>query len=207
MVLCFVFAVRAIQNGDKNIKFEEEGSGSETDSINNIIKKINEGKKKIIDDTEPGSGTDDEETDSSGSGESGVGEGEGSGDVKDTYVTPTTKVKSGTDNTTPVVINITLVTKKTTAEEETTTKKFVVIQADPNPGKSSSEKEGTGINFTLGIIIGVVVGALLAILIIVFLVYRLRKKDEGSYSLDEQSSTAYLRTDTDNPTKGKEYFA
>jgi len=66
----------------------------------------------------------------------------------------------------------------------------------------------SGVNFTVAIIVGVVVGAILSILIIVFLVYRLRKKDEGSYSLDEQSS-AMLRADTDSPPpKGKEeYYA
>lgn len=81
------------------------------------------------------------------------------------------------------------------------------IKARVNPQKSTGDEEKQkGVSFTLGIIIGVVVGAILAILIIVILVYRLRKKDEGSYSLDE-SSTQFIR-DPDNPQKGdKEYFA
>lgn len=63
-----------------------------------------------------------------------------------------------------------------------------------------------GLSFTTGIIIGVVVGAVLALLIILFLVYRLRKKDEGSYSLEEPI-TGYSRQEPGSPTSGKEYFA
>lgn len=33
---------------------------------------------------------------------------------------------------------------------------------------------------------GAVVGLLCAILVVMFIVYRMRKKDEGSYPLDEQ---------------------
>lgn len=73
-----------------------------------------------------------------------------------------------------------------------------------NEHKKKEPKE-SGINFTIGIIVGVVVGAVLAILVIVFLVYRLRKKDEGSYSLDEQSSQAFIRDDKTG--QGKEYYA
>jgi len=74
----------------------------------------------------------------------------------------------------------------------------------PDGQKENAEKA----NFTVAIVVGVVVGAILSILIIVFLVYRLRKKDEGSYILDEPSS-AMLRADPDSPPpKGKgEYFA
>jgi len=85
------------------------------------------------------------------------------------------------------------------------------IQTDKSTGDNDSGNSGvenSGVNFTVAIIVGVVVGAILSILIIVFLVYRLRKKDEGSYSLDEPSS-AMLRADTDSPPpKGKEeYYA
>jgi len=90
------------------------------------------------------------------------------------------------------------------------------VPVDPITGAPSRSDAdagilSSGVNFTVAIIVGVVVGAILSILIIVFLVYRLRKKDEGSYSLDEQSS-AMLRADTDSPPpKGKqqqqqEYF-
>lgn len=36
-----------------------------------------------------------------------------------------------------------------------------------------------------GIIGGAVIGVLCAMLLVMFIVYRMRKKDEGSYSLDE----------------------
>lgn len=92
-------------------------------------------------------------------------------------------------------------------DDEGMNNSIVTIKGPGNPQKSTGHDEKqTGVSFTLGIIIGVVVGAILAILIIVILVYRLRKKDEGSYSLDE-SSTQFIR-DPDNPQKGdKEYFA
>lgn len=68
----------------------------------------------------------------------------------------------------------------------------------PSMGEEEEEDDNRGINFTVAIIVGVVVGAMLSILIIVCLVYRLRKKDEGSYCLDEPS-TVMLRNDTDSP--------
>ena len=56
----------------------------------------------------------------------------------------------------------------------------------------------------LGIICGAVAGIILIVLIIVFLVYRLRKKDEGSYALDEPKNSpavAYTRA------QEREFFA
>ena len=41
------------------------------------------------------------------------------------------------------------------------------------------------------IIAGAVVGLLLMILLVMFIVYRMRKKDEGSYPLDEQKYQNY----------------
>lgn len=41
------------------------------------------------------------------------------------------------------------------------------------------------------VIAGAVVGLLAAILLVMFIVYRLRKKDEGSYPLEEQKFTNY----------------
>ncbi len=73
--------------------------------------------------------------------------------------------------------------------------------------KKKQPKKKSGLNFTTGIIIGVVVGAVLAILIILFLVYRLRKKDEGSYLLEEPHYTGYAKQEPGSPTSGKEYFA
>lgn len=87
----------------------------------------------------------------------------------------------------------------------------MVIEPDaPNSaqqnGKHHKPPQKTGkINFSIGIAIGVAVGAVLAVAIIVLLVYRVRKKDSGSYILDEHSSQqSMLRADD---AKGKEYFA
>ena len=74
-------------------------------------------------------------------------------------------------------------------------------------GTDGGQSETKGLSFTVGIVIGVVIGAILAILIILFLVYRLRKKDEGSYSLDEPI-TGYQRHDSPgSPLSEKEYYA
>lgn len=53
---------------------------------------------------------------------------------------------------------------------------------------------------------GVVVGVLMTILLVMFIIYRMRKKDEGSYSLDEPHkppnySYAYQKSST------KEFYA
>jgi hypothetical protein len=55
-----------------------------------------------------------------------------------------------------------------------------------------------------GIIGGAVVGLLCAVLLVMFIVYRMRKKDEGSYALDEPKRSpqhAYTRA------KNQEFFA
>ena len=58
----------------------------------------------------------------------------------------------------------------------------------------------------IGIIVGAVLGAVLIVYIIVLLVHRLRKKDEGSYSLEEPI-TGYVKQEPGSPVSGKEYFA
>eukprot|EP00794_Sanderia_malayensis_P012004 gene12004-13243_t len=81
--------------------------------------------------------------------------------------------------------------------------------ADTQKSRNPKSKKKPGLSFTTGIIIGVITGAILAILIILFLVYRLRKKDEGSYLLDERyyGSAPYARQEPGSPTSDKEYFA
>jgi len=87
----------------------------------------------------------------------------------------------------------------------------LVIEPDsPNAahlnGKHHKPHPKSGkINFSIGIAIGVAVGAVLAVAIILFLVYRIRKKDSGSYILDEHSSQQSMLRNED--TKSKEYFA
>ena len=55
------------------------------------------------------------------------------------------------------------------------------------------------LSFATGIIIGVVAGVILALLVILFLVYRLRKMDEGPYSLEEPI-TGYTKQKPGSPT-------
>ena len=57
-----------------------------------------------------------------------------------------------------------------------------------------------------GIICAAVVGLLCAVLLVMFIVYRMRKKDEGSYALDEPKrspSLTYTKASKDN----REFFA
>ena len=56
-----------------------------------------------------------------------------------------------------------------------------------------------------GIIGGAVVGLLCAVLLVMFIVYRMRKKDEGSYALEEPKMTSPSRGYHRAPTK--EYWA
>ena len=50
---------------------------------------------------------------------------------------------------------------------------------------------------------GAVVGLLCMILLVMFIVYRMKKKDEGSYPLDEQKYLNY----TYNKAPDKEFYA
>lgn len=74
-------------------------------------------------------------------------------------------------------------------------------------GSVNNDGASGGVDYSIGIIIGIVVGLILAILIILFLVYRIRKKDSGSYILDEKSSHDPMLQDDDSQKGGKEYFA
>jgi len=80
--------------------------------------------------------------------------------------------------------------KDTSADEE------VVIEDKPELSTS---------HFLAALIVGGCVGLLFAICVIMLLAYRIRKKDEGSYALDEQKKPA-------SPTpyqykQGQEYYA
>uniref|UniRef100_A0A4W3JU59 Syndecan n=1 Tax=Callorhinchus milii TaxID=7868 RepID=A0A4W3JU59_CALMI len=54
------------------------------------------------------------------------------------------------------------------------------------------------------VIVGGVVGALFAAFLVMLLIYRMKKKDEGSYTLEEpkQASIAYQK-----PDKQEEFYA
>uniref|UniRef100_A0A8B9SEP7 Syndecan n=1 Tax=Apteryx owenii TaxID=8824 RepID=A0A8B9SEP7_APTOW len=61
-----------------------------------------------------------------------------------------------------------------------------------------------GLFLFLGVIAGGVVGLVFAVFLVVFMLYRMKKKDEGSYSLDEpkQSNGGYQK-----PHKQEEFYA
>lgn len=71
---------------------------------------------------------------------------------------------------------------------------------DKDLDNTAGEKEVMKV-LTTEVIAAVVVGAVCAVILIAFLVYRLRKRDEGSYSLSEYKDTYKLNADT-----GKEAF-
>ncbi|KAH8026626.1 hypothetical protein HPB51_022601 [Rhipicephalus microplus] len=71
---------------------------------------------------------------------------------------------------------------------------------------TQSCKSGKQSSATYGAVIGgAVVGLLCAILLVMFIVYRMRKKDEGSYALDEPKRSptvnSYMRS------SNKEFYA
>lgn len=59
--------------------------------------------------------------------------------------------------------------------------------------------------FSTAVIGGAVVGLLCAILVVMFIVYRMRKKDEGSYSLGEPKPSP--NANTYNRGNEKEFYA
>lgn len=58
----------------------------------------------------------------------------------------------------------------------------------------------------LAVIGGAVVGLLCAILVVMFIVYRMRKKDEGSYALDEPKRSPAVNSYAKN-TNNREFYA
>lgn len=225
VILALVFFCALSYAADEGIEFEV---GGKTDKAN--IQKLY--KTESPDDSESGDGassgegaTDDTESSGDDNGSGGSGEGI---DTTPSVIVVTEKPRKTSKATTKkpktssqsTVVDITEVTEATTdsdptwdttqsneipTDEKPTENPDNTVQAGATVGGDDS-KSGT-VDFTVGIIVGVVVGAILAILVIVFLVYRLRKKDEGSYSLDEQSSQAFIRDEKANPGQGKEYFA
>ena len=130
---------------------------------------------------------------------------------------PTTQSTTTTESveTTTAASNTQAIVKSTMAESETTTKmdvktpkvyptkqpteqseeEFTTERADTesttaeDPGvMAHKKKQEEGFTLTTEVIAGVVGCALLALLLIAFLMYRLKKRDEGSYLLDESNA-------------------
>jgi len=232
IVICVLFVTRSEVRSKKPLLTSrlniEEGDGGSGDPVRKVI------EKNVIppDDTEASGGESDDDEDNDGGSGSGMGSGSGvrptNMTVKPTTIQTVVVINPGDGSTTASTTIVDITTKKSVITEidnnvdpssnqrKNQTGSTVIVDNEiPDVAQSTREDivddsalANSGVNFTVAIIVGVVVGAILSILIIVFLVYRLRKKDEGSYSLDEQSS-AMLRADTDSPPpKGKEeYYA
>lgn len=224
LIFCCALVCAAVeQKYDSAVKYEMGGK-EDKENIKNLMLINSQDDSESGDGEGSGTGNTIDDTESSGSGS---GEGmDNNNNSPNIIVTATTEKpkKTATKSTktkskvssTVVDINTGDTTvkprKKTTTKESNDPDDVEKPTVDPRNDLQRATAQNnddveTGVNFTVGIIIGVVVGAILAILVIVFLVYRLRKKDEGSYSLDEPSSQAFIRDEKSNPGQGKEYFA
>jgi hypothetical protein len=211
---CLLFCAISAQSQNGGTLNFEVGGKEDKSNIMKIFNKLG----KTVDDSESGDGSGDDDKEIY----SGSGSGEPEVQVTTTLKPVTvTKIKTKTESKSTVMV-INEGTKKPSSSKKTTESNEIRIKSTQDPfnkvgkqvdddpaGEPSSKVEEVeaGVNFTVGIIVGVVVGAILAILVIVFLVYRLRKKDEGSYSLDEPSSQAFIRDEKNGGGQGKEYFA
>ena len=223
MFILFCFALACAAKTEENaggVEFEVGGKKDDS-NIKNLFNSINTPNKATPDDSESGDGSGEpSNNDNEIYSGSGSGENETATEViLDTVKTTQKPNKSTTPKITKtlprkssvVVITEVPTTNKTTTDNSGNEVRPTKPTQDPNNQpfveSENDEAEKAGVGFTIGIIIGVVVGAILAILVIVFLVYRLRKKDEGSYSLDESSSQAFIRDEKNTGGQGKEYFA
>lgn len=210
LVVCVSFAIeRTMADFDGLIDIDEEDSDDHV--AQNMKKKSTESSN--------GEGDDEDDygsvimSDESGSGESG----EQTTDIDVSVVSPTTEeTTAAIEKTTTINNEITEEPEKTTEEEiseEPTDGNEVdyggVSETDapddddsPNAEARVDEKSALRV-LTTEVIAAVVVGAVCAVILIAFLVYRLRKRDEGSYALSDAGykDTYKLQGDT-----GKEAF-
>lgn len=101
-------------------------------------------------------------------------------------------------------------------EEETTTTGGRMDSGEPEGGRDvhilGQKQDGRGTSFfaqpgiLAAVIGGAVVGLLCAILLVMFIVYRMRKKDEGSYALDEPKRSL-MGTNPYVKNVNKEFYA
>lgn len=214
LVVCVAFAIeRTMADFDGLIDIDEDSDDH-----------VSQNMKKKSAESSNGEGDDEDDygsvimSDESGSGESG----EETTDIVDvSVVSPTTEETTATSEKTATINNeITEEPEKTTEEEiseEPTDGNEVgddvfgggVSETDapddddsPNAEARVDEKSALTV-LTTEVIAAVVVGAVCAVILIAFLVYRLRKRDEGSYALSDAGykDTYKLQGDT-----GKEAF-
>jgi hypothetical protein len=76
----------------------------------------------------------------------------------------------------------------------------------PKSNKSTNPTLSPSSLLIPAVIGGAVVGLLFAILVVMFIVYRMRKKDEGSYALDEPKRSPQSNSYTKNHNN-REFYA
>jgi hypothetical protein len=123
--------------------------------------------------------------------------------------------EEGLEATTPETTTTKRLTTSTTPTETTTTTKrppSIAIGTQQPPSIISDNDDDAFHNmFKPGILAaitgGAVIGILLAILLVMFIIYRIRKKDEGSYSVDESSNRPHNFTYEYQKAATKEFYA
>lgn len=174
-------------------------------------------------DLESSSGIGDDE-DAEGSGAEPSSEEDGSGRGITDFIVPKVKVVSVTDKPTTTQKSI---VRTEEPEGNEIPQGPVVSTRVPTYGKAPPEDDENGLENNVpvlqrkqedrpssffgqpgilaAVIGGAVVGLLCAILLVMFIVYRMRKKDEGSYALDEPKRSptvnSYMRS------SNKEFYA
>jgi hypothetical protein len=123
--------------------------------------------------------------------------------------------EEGLEATTPETTTTKHLTTSTTPTETTTTTKrppsIAIGTQQPPSIISDSDDDAFHNMFKPGILAaitgGAVIGILLAILLVMFIIYRIRKKDEGSYSVDESSHRPHNFTYEYQKAATKEFYA
>ncbi|XP_058981738.1 syndecan isoform X3 [Musca domestica] len=87
--------------------------------------------------------------------------------------------------------------------EQTTGNEVLIMNANDDDRTASFFAQPGILAAVIG---GAVVGLLCAILVVMFIVYRMRKKDEGSYALDEPKRSPAMNSYAKNATN-REFFA
>uniref|UniRef100_A0A1I8NRA9 Syndecan n=3 Tax=Stomoxys calcitrans TaxID=35570 RepID=A0A1I8NRA9_STOCA len=87
--------------------------------------------------------------------------------------------------------------------EQTTGNEVLIMNANDDDRTASFFAQPGILAAVIG---GAVVGLLCAILVVMFIVYRMRKKDEGSYALDEPKRSPAMNSYAKNATN-REFYA
>ena len=181
----------APQTDDEDVDAEEveEASGNDSDMDNGsdqaaAVTTIFD-RKAASSTTAPPSDTDDEDVDPD------------DGDDNDDLDAPNNQAIGGADNE----AGVNAPSKEIVPAYESSTPAQVTYQSTRSKLLAIISKPG----ILAGIVGGAVIGILTAILLIMFIVYRMRKKDEGSYALEESKKPLSAYDYRHCPTK--EFYA